>query len=71
METVTKPELAKVKTDLNDIVTVMHDNLKDIDRVDKLVFPLLVLEQSYLNAPDTKRNERLKFYIKAIDKLSD
>lgn len=46
-----KPDLASVKSDLLSILFNMHDSLKEIDRVDKLIFPLLVVEDQYLKVP--------------------
>lgn len=47
----------------------MHDALKNIERVDKLVFPLLNIEQPNLNTPDIKKNEKLRAYIRIIEKI--
>ena len=40
----------------------MHDAFKEVDRVDKLVFPLLIL-------PDLNNNEKLKEYVRVTEKL--
>lgn len=71
MESGTKPELEKIKKDLMSIISTMHDALKNIERVDKLVFPLLHLEYPCLNPPDVKNNDVLKLYIKTIESLID
>lgn len=56
MTALAKPELGKIYKDLTSIVGGMHDSLKNIERVDKLVFPLLSLTQPNLNTPDVKKN---------------
>ncbi|CDW77756.1 dynein heavy chain axonemal [Stylonychia lemnae] len=71
MESGTKPDLEKVKNDLQSVVTSMHEALKGIERVDKLVFPLLVLEFPSLNPPDINKNEKLKIYIRSIEAVID
>ena len=47
----------------------MHDAFKEVDRVDKLVFPLLILPDRYLVVPDVKNNEKLKEYVRVTEKL--
>ena len=49
----------------------MHDALKNIERIDKLIFPLLQLQYPNLNAPDVRHNEKLKTYIAAIEATID
>jgi hypothetical protein len=39
--TITKPELEKVTKDLLGTISNMHESLRDIDRIDPLIFPLL------------------------------
>ena len=57
--TTTKPDLDKVSKDLFSVVSFMHDALKSMERVDKLIFPLLELEQPWLNAPDLQQVQPL------------
>jgi hypothetical protein len=71
METTSKPEISRVKRELFNIILGMHDSLKNIERVDKLVFPLLQLDYPKLNRPDVKNNEMLKLLIKTIEKIID
>ena len=71
MECGTKPDLEKVKSDLQSIVISMHEALRGIERVDKLVFPLLILEFPSLNAPDLKNDDKLKYYIRSIESVID
>ena len=47
----------------------MHDAFKEVDRVDKLVFPLLILPDRYLVVPDVNNNEKLKEYVRITEKL--
>ena len=71
MESSTKPELDKIKKDLMSIVYSIYESLKNIERVDKLVFPLLKLEYPCLNPPDIRNNDKLKFYIRTIENAID
>lgn len=71
MESGTKPELDKIKKDLMSVIQGMHDALKNIERVDKLVFPLLGLEYPCLIPPDVKHNDVLKTYIRTIENAID
>jgi hypothetical protein len=66
---VTQPELEKVSQDLYSIVPGMHGSLQEIERVDGIVFPLLLLEDRFLVAPDAANDERLKQYIRIIGSL--
>ena len=71
METSSKPELDQVRKELLSVITFMHDALKNIERVDKLVFPLLELDFPNLTPPDPKYNKELKSYVKSIESVID
>ena len=49
---VTKPDLESVHKDMFSVILNMHDSLKNIDRVDGIIFPLLKLEDPFLLVPD-------------------
>lgn len=66
---VTRPELSTVHKDLFSIILNMHGALESIDRIDAIVFPLLILEDPHLLVPDVKNNEKLSHYIRIIDSL--
>ena len=51
------------------VVTRMHEALIGIERVDKLIFPLLNLKNPCLNAPDVKNDIKLKLFTFSIKKL--
>ena len=51
-----KPSLDRIGQDLMDMVKGMHEALKNVERVDKLVFPMLHLKHPTLNPPDFKKN---------------
>jgi len=40
------PELDKIQRDMFSVVRSMHDATKDLKRVDSIIFPLLILENS-------------------------
>lgn len=70
---ITKPELGSVKKDLISVVKNMHRALKGIDRVDKLVFPLLSLPPptNFINVPSLDEENEFIAYTNAIDFLID
>jgi hypothetical protein len=47
----------------------MHGALQEIERIDGVVFPLLILEDRFLIAPDAANDKRLKQYIRIIGSL--
>jgi len=65
----TKPDLESVTNELFSVILNMHDAFKEVDRVDKLVFPLLILPDRYLVVPDVNNNEKLKEYVRVTEKL--
>jgi hypothetical protein len=70
---ITKPDLNQVKKDLMAVVNNMHRGLKGVDRVDKLVFPLLHMPPptNYINVPSLTDEEEFVAYITGIDLLID
>lgn len=68
---ITTPSLEIVSKDLFSVILDMHSSLKEIERIDGIVFPLVKLDNQYLLIPDVKNNERLTHYIRLIEKLID
>ncbi len=70
---ITKPDIKSVKKDLISVVTNMHRGLKGIDRVDKLVFPLLHMPPptNFVNVPSLNEEAEFVAYTNALDFLID
>ena len=68
---VTHPDLDTVSRDMFSVILNMHSSLESIDRVDKIIFPLLQMENPHLLVPDVKNNEKLATYVRCFEKLMD
>ena len=53
---------------MTSIVANMQESLRVLVRVDKLIFPLLSLNNPYLNVPDIRQDPRLRAIYSAIQK---
>ena len=71
--TITKPELDKVTKDLMGTIQNMHESLREIDRIDPLIFPLLEMdeEERFIQQPDFKADPKLAAYVRVIAKIID
>ena len=51
----------------------MHESLREIDRIDPLIFPLLEMdeEERFIQQPDFKADPKLAAYVRVIAKIID
>ena len=63
---ITEPEADDIAKDMFSIVVSMHDSLKNIRRVESVVFPQLKMKNPYLQRPDFAHNVRLLNVTKLI-----
>jgi hypothetical protein len=46
-----KPDITQLRGDLLSVISHMHHSLRHIDRIERLIFPLLTLRTKYLQEP--------------------
>ena len=67
-----KPEIAKVRSELLSVCEHMQLALSEIDRIDKLIFPLLHLPEPFVREPKLKDpNDDLYPYQLAVQTVLD
>lgn len=69
MKIVSQPDYDDISKDMFSVVLSMHNSLKDIKRVESVVFPALQLKNEFLQRPEFAHNAVLLNITKMIQKL--
>jgi len=69
MKIISQPDYDDIAKDMFSVVLTMHNSLKDIKRVESVVFPALQLKNEFLQRPEFAHNAVLLNITKMIQKL--